>query len=53
MSRAITHLLIGGLIIMTMGVPAATTANENDLKLTIVNPKKTSTTRRRTATARQ
>ncbi len=39
MSRAITHLLIGGLIIMTMGVPAATTANENDLKLTIVNPK--------------
>jgi len=38
MSRAITHLLIGGLIIMTMGVPAATTANENDLKLTIVNP---------------
>lgn len=24
---------------MTMGVPAATTANENDLKLTIVNPK--------------
>lgn len=23
---------------MTMGVPAATTANENDLKLTIVNP---------------
>ncbi|MGH0222943.1 RidA family protein [Sinorhizobium meliloti] len=39
MSRAITHLLIGGLFIMTMGVPAATTANENDLKLTIVNPK--------------
>ncbi|GLS41609.1 enamine deaminase RidA [Mesorhizobium tianshanense] len=38
MSRAITHLLIGGLIIMTMGVPTATTANENDLKLTIVNP---------------
>lgn len=25
---------------MTMGVPTATTANENDLKLTIVNPKK-------------
>ena len=24
---------------MTMGVPTATTANENDLKLTIVNPK--------------
>lgn len=23
---------------MTMGIPAATTANENDLKLTIVNP---------------
>jgi len=23
---------------MTMGVPTATTANENDLKLTIVNP---------------
>lgn len=36
MSRAINHLLIGGLIIMTMGVPTATTANEN--KLTIVNP---------------
>jgi enamine deaminase RidA (YjgF/YER057c/UK114 family) len=36
MSRAIKHLLIGGLI--TMGVPTATTANENDLKLTIVNP---------------
>jgi enamine deaminase RidA (YjgF/YER057c/UK114 family) len=39
MSRAIKHLLIGGLIIMTMGVPNATTANENDLKLTIVNPR--------------
>ncbi|MCA1370974.1 RidA family protein [Bradyrhizobium sp. BRP14] len=38
MSRAIKHLLIGGLITMTIGVPAATTANENDLKLTIVNP---------------
>jgi enamine deaminase RidA (YjgF/YER057c/UK114 family) len=37
MSRA-KHLLIGGLIIMTMGVPTATTANENDLRLTIVNP---------------
>jgi enamine deaminase RidA (YjgF/YER057c/UK114 family) len=37
MSRT-KHLLIGGLIIMTMGVPNATTANENDLKLTIVNP---------------
>ncbi|MCV9962892.1 RidA family protein [Pararhizobium sp. BT-229] len=39
MSRAIKHLLIGGLIIMTMAVQTATTANENDLKLTIVNPK--------------
>jgi enamine deaminase RidA (YjgF/YER057c/UK114 family) len=38
MSRAIKHLLIGGLIIMTMGVPIATTANETGLKLTIVNP---------------
>lgn len=38
MSRSINHLLIGGLIIMTMGVPTATTANENGLKLTIVNP---------------
>ncbi|MGF6174302.1 RidA family protein [Ensifer sp. 4252] len=37
MSHAIKHLLIGGLIIMTMAVPTATTANEN-LKLTIVNP---------------
>ena len=36
MSRAIKHLLIGGLIIMTMAVPTATTAK--DLKLTIVNP---------------
>ncbi|CAN7267941.1 RidA family protein [Pararhizobium sp. LjRoot255] len=39
MSRGIKHLLIGGLFIMTMGVPTATTANEKDLKLTIVNPK--------------
>jgi len=39
MSRAIKHLLTGGLIIMTMGIPAVTTANENDRKLTIVNPK--------------
>jgi enamine deaminase RidA (YjgF/YER057c/UK114 family) len=39
MSRAIKHLLIGGLIIMTMGVPTTTAANENELKLTIVNPK--------------
>jgi enamine deaminase RidA (YjgF/YER057c/UK114 family) len=38
MSRDIKYLLIGGLIIMTMGVPTAATAN--DLKLTIVNPKK-------------
>ncbi|WP_395448214.1 RidA family protein [Aminobacter sp. UC22_36] len=38
MSRAIKHLLIGGLIVMTMGVPTATTANETDRKLTIVNP---------------
>lgn len=37
MSHAIKHLLIGGLIIMA--VPTATTANENDLKLAIVNPK--------------
>jgi enamine deaminase RidA (YjgF/YER057c/UK114 family) len=36
MSRAIKHPLIGGLIIMTMGIPTVTTANENDL--TIVNP---------------
>ena len=39
MSRAIRHLLIGGLIIMTTAIPAATTANENDRTLTIVNPK--------------
>lgn len=39
MSHAIKHLLIGGLIIMTMGVPTAMTANENDLKLTVVNPR--------------
>ncbi|WP_049735299.1 RidA family protein [Rhizobium ecuadorense] len=39
MSRAITHLLIGGLIIMTIGIPAKTAANETNLKLTIVNPK--------------
>jgi enamine deaminase RidA (YjgF/YER057c/UK114 family) len=40
MSHANQHLLIGGLIIMTMtmGIPKATTANERDLKLTIVNP---------------
>ncbi|WP_343713453.1 RidA family protein [Inquilinus sp.] len=39
MSRAIQHLLIGGLIIMTTGVSTATTASGNDLELTIVNPK--------------
>ncbi|MBA1348382.1 RidA family protein [Rhizobium sp. WYCCWR 11146] len=39
MSRAIKHLTIGGLIIMTISVPTATTANEDDLRLTIVNPK--------------
>jgi enamine deaminase RidA (YjgF/YER057c/UK114 family) len=39
MSRAIKHLLTGGLIIMTVGLSAAATANETDLKLTIVNPK--------------
>ncbi|MBB4252979.1 MULTISPECIES: RidA family protein [unclassified Rhizobium] len=39
MSRAINHLLIGGLIIMTMAIPTATTANAKDLKLEIVNPK--------------
>ncbi|TSD87257.1 RidA family protein [Mycobacterium sp. KBS0706] len=39
MSRAIKHLLIGGLIIMTMGVSAAATANETGRGLTIVNPK--------------
>ncbi len=39
MSRAIKHVLIGGLITMTMAVSIATAANENDLKLTIVNPK--------------
>ncbi|WP_127810362.1 RidA family protein [Mesorhizobium sp. M7A.F.Ce.TU.012.03.2.1] len=38
MSRAIKHLLTGGLIIMTMAVSAAATATGNDLKLTIVNP---------------
>ncbi|MBY5414660.1 RidA family protein [Rhizobium leguminosarum] len=39
MSRAIKHLIIGGIIIMTISVSTATTANEDDLKLTIVNPK--------------
>lgn len=37
MSRALKHLLIGGLIIMTAG--SATHASENAPKLTIVNPK--------------
>lgn len=37
MSHAIKHLLIGGLIAMTLAMSAATTANEN-LKLAIVNP---------------
>lgn len=39
MSRTIKHLLIGGLFIMTTGISNATSANENDRKLTIVNPK--------------
>jgi enamine deaminase RidA (YjgF/YER057c/UK114 family) len=38
MPQAPKHLLIGGLVTMIAGVPTATTANENDLKLTIVNP---------------
>jgi enamine deaminase RidA (YjgF/YER057c/UK114 family) len=38
MSRIIQHLLIGGLIIMTAGLPSARPANGSDLKLTIVNP---------------
>lgn len=37
MSAIIKHLLIGGLIIMTMGV--ASTTKASDRKLTIVNPK--------------
>lgn len=39
MSRTIKHLIIGGIIIMTISVPNVATANEDDLKLTIVNPK--------------
>jgi enamine deaminase RidA (YjgF/YER057c/UK114 family) len=39
MSRAINHLFIGGLIIMTVGFSNAATAHENEHKLTIVNPK--------------
>ncbi|MGO8186205.1 RidA family protein [Rhizobium leguminosarum] len=35
---SIKHLIMGGLI-MTISVPTAATANEDDLKLTIVNPK--------------
>lgn len=38
MSRALEHLLAAGLIIMTMGVPTMTVADETDRKLTIVNP---------------
>ncbi|MCH4544640.1 RidA family protein [Rhizobium changzhiense] len=38
MSRTIKHLIIGGIIIMTISVPTAATADD-DLKLTIVNPK--------------
>jgi len=40
MSRLVKHVLIGGLIIMVMGVSTAATANENDLRLTVVNPQK-------------
>lgn len=39
MSHLVKHLLIGGLIIMTLGNPTAATAQANDLKPTIVNPK--------------
>jgi enamine deaminase RidA (YjgF/YER057c/UK114 family) len=39
MSRVISHLLIGGLIIMITGVSTATTTNAQDRKLTLVNPK--------------
>ena len=39
MSRTIKHLIIGGLIIMTISVPTVATANEDGLKLDIVNPK--------------
>ncbi|CAN7559349.1 RidA family protein [Rhizobium sp. LjRoot98] len=39
MSRAIQHLLIGGLIIMTAGISTAAAANDSDRRLTIVNPK--------------
>ena len=40
MSRLVKHVLIRGLIIMVMGVSTAATANENDLRLTVVNPQK-------------
>jgi enamine deaminase RidA (YjgF/YER057c/UK114 family) len=39
MSHTIKHLFIGGLIIMTTGVFTQATANEKELKLTIVNPR--------------
>ncbi|MGO8016136.1 RidA family protein [Rhizobium leguminosarum] len=39
MSYTIKHLIIGGIIIMTISVPTAATANEHDLRLDIVNPK--------------
>lgn len=39
MQRAIKHLLIGVLLVMTTGIATATTASENDRKLTIVNPR--------------
>lgn len=38
MLRAIKHVLIGGVLIMTTGMAAHATTIENDLKLTIVNP---------------
>ena len=38
MSQTFKQLLIGRLIIMTMGVSTATTATADDFKLTIVNP---------------
>jgi enamine deaminase RidA (YjgF/YER057c/UK114 family) len=40
MSRAIKHLLIEGLIIMIIGLSTAAAADEDDRKLTIVNPQK-------------
>jgi enamine deaminase RidA (YjgF/YER057c/UK114 family) len=38
MSAKIKHLLIGGLTIMTAGVRTATTADQDERRLTIVNP---------------